>query len=111
MRISVTQPLFAWAALEDSPSLETLRRCLEAVPDGPLLQGLKQARGRGRDDFPVSVLWGVAVMTPLLRHASYDACLGEVRRNPALRRLLGIETLDQIPHHWNLSRFRPGSSR
>ena len=105
MRISVTQPLFAWAALEDSPSLETLRRCLEAVPDGPLLQGLKQARGRGRDDFPVSVLWGVAVMTPLLRHASYDACLGEVRRNPALRRLLGIETLDQIPHHWNLSRF------
>jgi len=105
MRISVTQPLFAWAALEDSPSLETLRRCLEAVPDGPLLQGLKHARGRGRDDFPVSVLWGVAVMTPLLRHASYDACLGEVRRNPALRRLLGIETLDQIPHHWNLSRF------
>ena len=105
MRISVTQPLFAWAALEDSPSLETLRRCLEAVPDGPLLQGLKQARGRGRDDFPVSVLWGVAVMTPLLRHASYDACLGEVRRNPALRRLLGIETQDQIPHHWNLSRF------
>src|SRR5215472_6200115 len=105
MRISVTQPLFAWAALEDSPSWETLRRCLEAVPDGPLLQGLKQARGRGRDDFPVSVLWGVAVMTPLLRHASYDACLGEVRRNPALRRLLGIETLDQVPHPWNLSRF------
>src|SRR5262249_30065428 len=105
MRITVTQPLFAWAALEDSPSLETLRRCLEAVPDGPLLQGLKQARGRGRDDFPVSVLWGVAVMTPLLRHASYAACLGEVRRNPALRRLLGIEPLDQSPPHWNLSRF------
>jgi hypothetical protein len=44
-------------------------------------------------------------MTPLLRHASYDACLGEVRRNPAPRRLLGIETQDQIPKHWNLSRF------
>ena len=38
MQITVTQPLFAWAALEDSPSLETIRRCLEAVPDGPLLQ-------------------------------------------------------------------------
>lgn len=105
MRITVTQPLFAWAALEDAPSLETIRRCLEAVADGSLLQGLRHARGRGRDDFPVSVLWGVAVMTPLLRHASYDACLGEVRRNPALRRLLGIETQDQIPNHWNLSRF------
>lgn len=105
MRIASTQPLFAWAALEDSPTLETLRRCLEAVPEGSLLQGLRLARGRGRDDFPVSVLWGIAVMTPLLRHASFDACLAEVRRNPALRRLLGIETQDQIPKHWNLSRF------
>ena len=105
MRITVTQPLFAWAALEDSPSLGVVRRCLEAVPDAALLEGLRRARGRGRDDFPVSLLWGVALLTPLLRHASYDACLGEVRRNPALQRLLGIETDDQIPKHWNLSRF------
>ena len=38
MRITATQPLFAWARLEDSPSLETVRRCLEAIPDTPLLQ-------------------------------------------------------------------------
>jgi len=105
MRIADTQPLFAWAALEDSPSLGTIRRCLEAIPDSPLLQGLRVARGRGRDDYPVSLLWGVAVLTPLLRHPSYDACLAEVRRNPALQRLLGVETEGQIPHHWNLSRF------
>ena len=105
MRITATQPLFAWAMLEDSPSLETVRRCLEAIPDTSLLQGLWQARGHGRDDYPVSVLWGVAVLTPLLRHLSYDACLAELRRNPSLRRLLGVETEAQIPHHWNLSRF------
>ena len=105
MRITATQPLFAWATLEDSPSLETVRRCLEAIPDGSLLQGLRQARGHGRDDYPVSVLWGVAVLTPLLRHPSYDACLAELRRNPTLCRLLGVETEAQIPHHWNLSRF------
>jgi Transposase domain (DUF772)/Transposase DDE domain len=105
MIVMDTQPLFAWAALEDSPSLGTVRRCLEAIPDGSLRQGLSLARGRGRDDYPVSLLWGVAVLTPLLRHASYDACLAELRRNPALQRLLGLETEDQIPHHWNLSRF------
>jgi Transposase DDE domain/Transposase domain (DUF772) len=105
MRITVTQPLFAWAALEDSASLGVVRRCMEAVPDAALLEGLRRARGRGRDDFPVSVLWGVALLTPVLRHASYDACLGEVRRNPALKQVLGIETDDQIPKHWNLSRF------
>src|SRR6516225_7396483 len=91
--------------LEDSPSLETVRRCLEAIPDTSLLQGLRQARGHGRDDYPVSVLWGVAVLTPLSRHPSYDACLAELRRNPALRRLLGVETEAQVPKHWNLSRF------
>jgi hypothetical protein len=105
MHITATQPLFAWAALQDSPSLETIRRSLEAIPDTRLVEGLRQARGRGRDDYPVSLLWGVAVLTPLLRHASYDACLGEIRRNPALRRLLGVETEPQIPRHWNLSRF------
>ena len=92
MRITATQPLFAWATLEDSPSLETVRRCLEAIPDASLLQGLRQARGHGRDDYPVSVLWGVAVLTPLLRHPSYDGCLAELRRNPTLCRLLGVET-------------------
>lgn len=105
MHITATQPLFAWAALQDSPTLETIRRSLEAIPDTRLVEGLRQARGRGRDDYPVSLLWGVAVLTPLLRHASYDACLGEIRRNPALRRLLGVETEPQIPRHWNLSRF------
>ena len=45
MRITVTQPLFAWATLEDSPSLETVRRCLEAIPDTSLLQGLRRRGG------------------------------------------------------------------
>src|SRR3954463_2815421 len=104
MRIMAAQSFFDWACLEDSPSLGTIRRCLEAIPDSALLQGLRVARGRGRDDYPVAVLWGIAVLTPLLRHHSYDACLAEVRRNPALQRLLGVETDDRIPHHWNLSR-------
>jgi hypothetical protein len=99
------QALFDWARLEDSPSLGTIRHCLEAIPDAPLLQTLRNARGRGRDDYPLTVLWGVAVLTPLLRHPSHEACLAELRRNPALRRLLGVEAEAQIPHHWNLSRF------
>src|SRR5262249_22521789 len=74
-------------------------------PDAAILHGLRSARGRGRDDYPVSALWGVAVLTPLLRHPSHEACLAELRRNPALRRLIGIEAEEHVPHHWNLSRF------
>src|SRR5262249_38717569 len=105
MRIRAVQAVFDWAGLDDSPSLGTIRRCLRALPDAAILHGLRSARGRGRDDYPVSALWGVAVLTPLLRHPSHEACLAELRRNPALRRLIGIEAEEHVPHHWNLSRF------
>ena len=56
MRVTSTPPLFAWEALEDSPSLQTVREFLAAVPDAKLLDSLRQWRGKGRDDYPVSVL-------------------------------------------------------
>ena len=48
MRITITQPLFAWECLEDSPSLRTIREFLAAVPDARLLHALHHWRGRGR---------------------------------------------------------------
>ena len=105
MLLHATDPLFAWAKLEDHPHLATLRQLLELLPDQRLLAGLRQARGRGRDDYPVEHLWGVVVLTVALRHLSVEACLAELHRNPALYRLLGIPTAAAIPHPWNLSRF------
>lgn len=105
MRITTTQPLFAWEALEDSPSLRTIREFLAAVPDARLLNSLHQWRGRGRDDYPVSVLWGTLLLTVLLRHPNMEACLGELRRNRALRELIGIKSESKVPKKWNMSRF------
>jgi Transposase DDE domain./Transposase domain (DUF772). len=105
MRIHIRQPLFAWNALEDSPSIRTIRDFLQAVPDHDLLAGLEQQRGRGRDDYPVRVLWGVVILTILLRHVSINACLDELRRNRDLRMLLNMPEEDQVPKAWNMSRF------
>ena len=105
MRIQVTQPLFAWDELEDSPTLKTIKQLLEVIPDGDLLDSLQAARGRGRDDVPVRVAWGVLVLSVALRHPSIEACLGELRRNESLRRLIGIESEEAVPRKWNLSRF------
>lgn len=105
MKISITKPLFAWDALEDSPSLQSLRLLLESIPDHPLLESLRAARGKGRDDYPVEVLWGTLVLAIALRHVSIDACLEELRRNPALRLLLGIQEEDRVPGADNMSRF------
>jgi hypothetical protein len=105
MRISVTKPLFPWDALEDSPSLQSLRILLESIPDHELLDSLRQARGKGRDDYPVAVLWGTLLLAIALRHVSIDACLEELRRNPALRLLVGIDEEDRVPGPDNMSRF------
>ena len=44
-------------------------------------------------------------MTIFLRHQSIEACLGELRRNQDLRRLIGIESEGGVPKKWNMSRF------
>src|SRR5262252_4909219 len=105
MIIHAAQPLFAWDCLEDSPSLRTVRELLAALPDGKLLQSLRMARGKGRDDYPVSVLWGVVVLRVALRHITTEAVLAELRRNQGLRRLIGIESEAGVPKKWNMSRF------
>jgi hypothetical protein len=105
MKIAVTKPLFAWDALADSPSLQSVRVLLEAIPDHTLLASLRTARGKGRDDYPVEVLWGTLVLAIALRHISTDACLEDLKRNPALRLLVGIEAEDAVPDADNMSRF------
>ena len=52
MYVPVTKPLFAWDCLQDSPSLGTIRQFLRSIPDAKLLEGLRQHRGRGRNDWP-----------------------------------------------------------
>lgn len=105
MYVHTTAPLFAWDALEDSPSLKTLRQFLSIIPDAKLLESLRGWRGRGRDDYPVHVLWGALLLTIALRHASIEACLGELSRNQGLRELIGIASESGVPKKWNLSRF------
>jgi len=105
MWIPAAKPLFAWDCLEDSPSLKTIRTFLAALPDGPLLAALRRWRGKGRREYPIHVCWGVVLLTILLRHPTIESCLGELRRNPALRSLLGIPSEAAVPRKWNMSRF------
>ena len=106
MRVAITKPLFAWDCLDDSPDLTTIAEFLHALPDGRLLEALHRSRGRGRDDYPVTALWGVVVLTVLLRHLSIEACLAELRRNEKLRQLIGIGSPAEVPKKWNISRFQ-----
>ena len=114
MIVHAAKPLFAWDCFEDSPSLHTIKDLLAALPDGKLLQSLRIARGKGRDEYPVSVLWGVVVLRVALRHITTEAVLAELRRNEGLRRLIGIESesrrAQQVEHVAIRGRARPGAA-
>lgn len=105
MRVHALRPLFAWEALEDSPSLATIRQFLQSVPDAALLESLRRHRRKGRNDYPVHVCWGVMLLTVLLRHRDTQACLNELARNPALREMIGITSEQAVPKGWNMTRF------
>jgi hypothetical protein len=111
MILHPAKPLFDWDALEDSPSLQTLTDLLAALPDAKLLDSLRAARGKGRNDYPVHVLWGVVVLRVALRHVTTEAVLAELRRNEGLRRLIGIASEAGVPRPWNLSRFEEALGR
>lgn len=105
MILHPVKPLFDWESLEDNPSLQTIKDLLAALPDAKLLDSLRRGRGKGRNDYPVHVLWGVVVLRIVLRHVTTEAVLAELRRNDGLRRLIGIESEDGVPKPWNISRF------
>jgi DDE family transposase len=105
MLIHAAKPLFAWSELEDVPQLRTIKEILTSLPDQALLDGLAAARGNGRDDYPLSVLWGVVLLSILCRHEHFEDCLDELQRNPTLCVLIGINSPAAIPNGWNLSRF------
>ena len=92
MLIHAAKPLFAWSELEDVPQLLSIKEILGSLPDEALLDGLRAARGNGRDDYPVSVLWGVVLLSILCRHPHFEDCLDELQRNPTLCALIGIHS-------------------
>jgi hypothetical protein len=105
MLLHATKSLFPWDELEISPTLGVIKDALRAIPDGVLLATLNERRHNGCDKYPVSVLWGVLLLSILLRHTTLEACLEELRRNAPLRLLIGIENEGDVPNGWNVTRF------
>jgi len=105
MNLYTTDSLFPWERLDDSPDLATIRRFFEALRANRLLEALRAYRGKGRNDYPVATLLFCALLQPLLRHTTMEATLAELRRNPSLRRLGGMDSVHEVPKPHNMSRF------
>ena len=105
MRLLTTDPLFAWDKLPDTPAIAILKDMLDRLPDARLLAELRRYRGKGRNDYPMHVLWRVTLLRIMLRHVHMVDTLAELWRNPALQKVAGIEDGMKIPTDCNISRF------
>jgi hypothetical protein len=105
MMLYTTDSLFAWDRLDDSPDLRAIKEFFALLPDGPLLEALRAARGKGRNEYPIRTLWFCALLQPLLRHTTMEHTLAELRRNADLRALGGMDHAAHVPRPWNMSRF------
>lgn len=80
-----------WEVVEQASDLERLGLLLNSLDDEALMQELERDRKGRRDDYPVRVCWNCVLAQGLLGHAATAALLRELRRNPSLRRAVGMD--------------------
>jgi len=97
-----------WDAIEDCPDLQRVELVLKHLPDEPLMNALER-RATGRPDATsVRVKWNCLLLVRLLDHRSMQSLLRELKRNPTLRRFVGMNPalgVRGVPDKHEMSRF------
>jgi hypothetical protein len=98
-----------WEGVESCPDLERVRMALGHLPDEELMRSLESRRWGRRDATPVRVKWNCLIAARVLGHATTNDLLRELKRNPALRRAVGInpaQGMAGVPDKDEMSRFK-----
>lgn len=82
-----------------------LNPVFDSLPDRELLEALEQTRHTGRPGYPVRVMWRTMVAMYVLNCPSYSQLIRELRQNPALASVCGINSYEGIPSKYAYSRF------
>lgn len=97
-----------WEGIEESPDLERVWMVLRSLPDEGLMKALEASRAGRRDVTSVRVKWNILLAGRAVGHATMAGLLRELKRNPALRRLVGINPAlgpKGVPDAHEMSRF------
>lgn len=96
------------ADLKDYGDLERLRMVLEDLPDEGIVRMLEERRGpRGRDDYPVRMMWNLFIALIVFQHTNVASLLRELKRNVQLRWAVsgGSMSSQGVPSADAMSRF------
>lgn len=91
MATILQQSLFSWQEIDTCSDLDRLHLVLSALPDENLMCLLEQHRGKGRDDYPVRVIWNTLLAGVVFQHPSIASLRRELLRNAELRQCCGYD--------------------
>jgi len=95
MAIIISQiNLFDYSEIENLGDLERLGLALVGTDDEALVQKLEKARGNGRDEYPVRVMWNLFIAMRVFEHSGVASFRRELLRNSQLRRVCGLNDHD-----------------
>jgi len=101
----IPQPtLFSWHDITELGDLERLVVVLDTLPDEALMHTLEDARGRGRNEYPIRALWNSLLAGVVFQHPSIESLRRELARNAQLREVCGFRGPD-VPPASSYTRF------
>jgi len=90
-RIITQIKLFDYEEIEILGDLERLQMALEGMDDETLMRKLEKRRGKGRDDYPIRVMWNLIVAMKVFGHRTVASFRRELMRNAQLRKICGLD--------------------
>jgi len=108
MAIIPQRELFNWKNVEVESDLKRLEYVLDNLNDESLMRLLEKQRGRGRDDYPLRVLFNCLIAMIVFGHNSVSSFIREMRRNAELRCAVGCDPfkgIEACPPSYVFSRF------
>ena len=89
---NITQnTLFDYQEIEVLGDLERLKYALDNINANNLIKTLEDKRGKGRNDYPVSVMLNLIIALKVYGHRSIESFRRELSRNAGLRQICGLK--------------------
>ncbi|MCL0057599.1 transposase [Dehalococcoidales bacterium] len=93
------------AAYERSEFAKELQSLFNNLEDEELLDALHKTRRTGRPGYPIEVMWKTYIAGYYLNIPTFTGLIRELKRNPCLAYLCGIETAQDVPTKYAYCRF------
>jgi hypothetical protein len=90
--------IFDYSEIEVLGDIERLRLAFDGIGDEPLMRALEKNRGKGRNDYPVRVMWNLVVAMKVFGHRTIESFRRELSRNSQLRKYCGLNDFSGKKH-------------